>query len=301
MFSLSLKSPDLWPVFTIRQEVHQGHSRCLPHQTGSFPRAGDVSFHPEKALGWGQALRGSGYSLFGLHSIASESRLSCFLRFWWDSQSQGIPPLKAGLGNMNWWWIDMREKNCCYSQVMAHPQETIHELLLLGASDLRLVALFLLQLCDPRSVLPFPFLLLSSGKVGFDQRAPTDPNIGIRKGVSGPGFRQKALRFPCMFRIGKTAVRDTQRKNSKSGYQLQGSRALWRSRSGKLNGLGHRQTSGNQEIRNTEWSGHLEWHQIMSSKTSSNLDYWFKKWNELQDLYVIWLKEPGKVTIRPLK
>lgn len=94
-------------------------------------------------------------------------------------------------------------KKLLHSQVMAHPQETIHELLLLGASDLRLVALFLLQLCDPPSVLPFPFLLLSLGKVGFDQRAPTDPNIGIRKGVSGPGFRQKALRFPCMFRIGK--------------------------------------------------------------------------------------------------
>lgn len=86
-------------------------------------------------------------------------------------------------------------KQLLHSQVMAHPQETIHELLLLGASDLRLVALFLLQLCDPPSVLPFPFLLLSLGKVGFDQRAPTDPNIGIRIGVSVPGFRQKALRF----------------------------------------------------------------------------------------------------------
>lgn len=277
MFPLSLKSPDLWPVFTIRQEVHQGHSLCLPHQTGSFPRAGDVSFHSEKALGWGQALRGSGYSLFGLHSTASESRLSCFLRFWWDSQSQGITSPKGRA----WKYelvVDRHEgKKLLYSQVIAHLQETIYELLLLGASDLRLVALFHLQLCDPPSVLPFPFLLLSLGKVGFDQRAPTDPNIGIRKGVSGPGFRQKALRFPCMFRIGKTAVCGTQRKNSKSGYQLQGSRALWRSRSGKLNGLGHRQTSVNKEIRNTEWSGRLEWHRIMSSKTSSNLDYWFKK------------------------
>lgn len=131
-------------------------------------------------------------------------------------------------------------KKLLHSRSGQHPQETIHELLLLGASDLRLIALFLLQLCDLPNILWFPSLLFSLARVSFYQRALTDPNIGPESGFQAQASGKRLWDSYLCSELGKQlpVIHRRETANQIISCEYQGS---WGSCSGELSGLGHKQ------------------------------------------------------------
>lgn len=153
----------------------------------------------------------------------------------------------------------MGKKSCCIVRSWQHSQETIHELLLLGASDLRLIALFFLQFCDLLGILLFPSLLFSLTRVSFDRRALTDPNIAPERRFQAQASGKRLWDSYLCSELGKQLpmVHRRETANQIISCKYQGS---WESCSGDLSGPGHRQIY-------REWRNHkhrMRWLLIMA-------------------------------------